>query len=232
MGKLIDQDSFNQSIPSSVEVSAYRQRQSWGQLLRGDLGFIPVVLTLVAITIYFTISTNGLFLDTGNLSNLLQQIITIGIDGLGVTLVLLLGEIDLSVAAVGTLGAVVMGILSERMGYPAWEAIPVGILAGALAGLINGIFVAILRIPTFIVTLASSIGYAGLLLHLLAGQATLIVHDPTIVAIAGSPDSFLPDIYGVGLPTLVLILYATSLVYHQILRKRYSLRTKPLLPLI
>lgn len=232
MGKIIDQDSTNQSITSSVEVSAYRQRQSWGQLLRGDLGFIPVVLTLVAITVYFTISTNGLFLDTGNLSNLLQQIITIGIDGLGVTLVLLLGEIDLSVAAVGTLGAVVMGILSERMGYPAWEAILVGILAGALAGLINGIFVAILRIPSFIVTLASSIGYAGLLLHLLAGQATLIVHDPTIVAIAGSPESFLPDIYGVGLPTLALILYASSLIYHQILRKRRSLRTKPLLQLI
>ncbi len=217
---------------SSVEVPSYIQRQSIGQLLRGDLGFFPVLLTLVVITIYFQATSNGLFLKPGNISNLLQQIIEIGIDGLGVTLVLLLGEIDLSVAAVGTLGAVVMGVLSERMGYPAWEAIAAGVLTGAVIGAVNGFFIAVLRIPSFIVTLAASIGYSGLLLHLLAGQETLSVHDSFIVAIAGSSDSFLPDILGVGLPTLALVLYAGSLLFDQMLRRRAGLRTRPILQLV
>lgn len=233
MSEIIDQKPpTSASVATSVEVPSYIQRQSLAQLLRGDLGFIPVLLTLIAITIYFAVTTNGLFLAPENLSNLLQQIITIGVDGLGVTLVLLLGEIDLSVAAVGTLSAVVMGVLSERIGVPAWEAMLIGVLAGALAGCINGIFTAILRIPSFIVTLASSIGYSGLLLYLLAGQATLIVHDPTIVSIAGSSRSFLPDIYGVGLPTIALILYAAWLVWDHVVRKQAGLRTKSLLQLI
>ncbi|HZO74735.1 MAG TPA: inner-membrane translocator [Ktedonobacteraceae bacterium] len=233
MSEIIDQKPpTSQSMATAVEVPSYIQRQTLSQLLRGDLGFIPVLLTLIAITVYFAVTTNGLFLAPENLSNLLQQIITIGVEGLGVTLVLLLGEIDLSVAAVGTLGAVAMGVLSERLGVPAWEAILAGVLVGALAGCINGVFTAILRIPSFIVTLASSISYSGLLLYLLAGQATLIVHDPTIVSIAGSSRSFLPDVYGVGLPTLALLLYAAGLVWDHVVRKRAGLRTKSLLLLI
>lgn len=225
--------SGNQAVSAaSVEVPAYIQRQSFAQLLRGDLGFIPVLLTLIVITLYFQFTTDGLFLKPANLSNLLQQIITIGIDGLGVTLVLLLGEIDLSLASVGTLGAVVMGVLSERHGLPAWQAIAAGILTGTVIGSVNGFFIAVLRIPSFIVTLATSIAYAGLLLYLLQGQATLIIHDPAIVAIAGSSDSFLPDVLGVGLPTLLLLLYAGGLILEQMTRRRRGLRTKSVLQLI
>jgi D-xylose transport system permease protein len=108
--------SGSQANVAAVEISSYRQRQTFGQLLRNDLGFVPVLLTLIAIAGYFAITTGGLFLSTGNLSNLLQQIVTTGVSSLGVTLVLLLGEIDLSVAAVGTFAAVVMGVLSERVG--------------------------------------------------------------------------------------------------------------------
>jgi len=217
---------------ASVEIPSNIQRQSLGQLLRGDLGFIPVLATFVAIVIYFQITTNGLFLLPVNISNLLQQIATTGIDALGVTLVLLLGEIDLSVASVGTFGAVVMGVLINYHGFSAWEAILCGILAGAIAGTINGLFIALLRIPSFIVTLAASIFYSGLLINLLKGQATLIIHDDTVLAIAGSSNSFLPDILGVGLPTVVLVLYALGLVFDQVARRRAGLRTKPLLRLI
>ncbi len=172
----IEQDttsSKNQpASAASVEVPSNIQKQSLGQLLRGDLGFIPVLATFVAIVIYFQITTNGLFLLPVNISNLLQQIATTGIDALGVTLVLLLGEIDLSVASVGTFGAVVMGVLINYHGFSAWEAILCGILAGA------------------------------------------------------------PDILGVGLPTVVLVLYALGLVFDQVARRRAGLRTKPLLRLI
>ncbi len=221
-----------ETLAASVEIPSYTQKQTIGQLLRGDLGSLPVLLTLIVIALYFTATTGGLFLSPTNLSNLLQQIITTGIDALGVTLVLLLGEIDLSIAAVGTFGAVVMGVLMNYHGVPAWEAILLGILAGAVAGAINGFFIAVLRIPSFIVTLAASIFYAGLLLNLLNGQATLIIQDPFVLGIAGSSTSFLPDYLGVGLPTLILVLYAVGLIVDQIARQRAGLRAKPLLQLI
>ena len=189
------------------------------------------MLTLIAITVYFAITTNGDFLLPGNISNLFQQIVTIGIDALGVALVLLLGEIDLSVAAVGTFGAGVMGVMSERIGLLPVLALVLGLLAGAAAGFINGFFIAVLRIPSFVVTLASSIFFTGALLMLLNHQETLIIHNQFIVGIAG-PGSFLPDVIGVGLPTIVLILYAIGLVIEYMARQHSDLRTRPIGQLI
>jgi D-xylose transport system permease protein len=226
MSKMINQSEAapEQSLAgASVERSEYQQRQSFGQLLRGDLGFIPVLLTLILIAVFFALTTNGLFLTPRNLSNLTLQIVEYGIDALGVTLVLLLGEIDLSVAAVGTFSAVVMGVLSARVGLPAWEAITLGLLAGAIAGLINGLLIAIVRIPAFIVTLAASIFYSGLLLNLLQGQATLILNDQSIINLA---TTYLTDLFGVGLPTLVLLIYIIGVLANNAARKRKGLRSK------
>ena len=232
MSELVDKNptpSSTNVAAATVEAPSYTQKRSFGQLLRGDLGFLPVLLTFIVIAIYFELTTNGLFLTPGNLSNLLLEITSIGVDSLAVTFVLLLGEIDLSVAVVSTFCAVIMGVLSERYGIPAIGAIVIAILAGALVGAINGFFIAILRIPSFIVTLAASIAYSGLLLTFLNGQATLIISNPFILSIAGSSRSFLPDVLGVGLPTLAVILYAASLIWEHIQRQRAGLRTKSFL---
>src|SRR5256886_13139259 len=135
---------------AAVEVPSYMPRRTLGQLLRGDLGFVPVLFTLIVVVIYFTIVTGGIFLHPENLSNLVGQIVTFGILGLGVTMVLLLGEIDLSIASVSVFCAVVMAVLAERNGVPGLVAILAGLLAGAVVGLINGFFVAVLRVPSFI----------------------------------------------------------------------------------
>ena len=210
---------------SAVEVpSTMATKRTWGQMLRGDLGFLPVLLTLIVIALFFEFTTNGLFLSPRNLSFLILQNANVALLSLGVTLVLLLGEIDLSLASVAVLSAVVMGVLSTRVGLPGWEAILVGLLVGAVAGAINGFFIAILRIPSFIVTLAASIAYAGLLLHMLNGQATLILNDPLIIGISGSPYSYLPDIWGIVLPILALLIYVGSLFYEQARRRRTGLR--------
>jgi D-xylose transport system permease protein len=214
---------------AAVEVPSSMPRRTLGQLLRTDLGFIPVMLTLVVVVIYFTITTNGVFLHPENLSNLVQQIVTFGILGLGVIMVLLLGEIDLSIAAVSVYCSVVMAVLSERTGTPAWVAILGGLLAGVVAGLINGFFVAVLRVPSFIVTLAASIFYSGLLLRLLAGQSTLIISNNFILAIAGN---FLSDYLGIGLSLIAVVLYAFSLIVSYVRRKRAGLRTISLLQVV
>ena len=217
---------------AAVEVPSYMPRRTLGQLLRGDLGFVPVLLTLIVVLIYFTITTNGVFLHPENLSNLVGQIVTFGVLGLGVTMVLLLGEIDLSIGAVSVFCSVVMAVLAERNGVPGVVAILAGLLAGALVGLINGFFVAVLRVPSFIVTLAASIFYSGLLLHLLGTQSTLIISNSLILAIAGTPQSFLPNSLGVGLPLIAVLLYAISLIVSYVRRRRAGLRTVSLLQVV
>src|SRR6266487_2426844 len=214
---------------AAVEVPSYMPRRTLGQLLRGDLGFVPVLLTLIVVVIYFTITTNGVFLHPENLSNLVGQIVTFGILGLGVTMVLLLGEIDLSIAAVSVFCSVVMAVLAERNGVPGLVAILAGLLAGAVVGLINGFFVAVLRVPSFIVTLAASIFYSGLLLTLLNGQSTLIISSSLILNIAGG---FLPTYLGIALPLIAVVLYAFSLIMSYVRRKRAGLRTMSLLQVV
>ena len=217
---------------ADVEVPSYMPRRTVGQLLRSDLGFVPVLFTLILVVIYFTIVTGGLFLKPENLSNLVGQIVTFSILGLGVIMVLLLGEIDLSIASVSVFCSVIMAVLSERNGVPALVAILAALLTGAIVGFINGFFVAVMRVPSFIVTLAASIFYSGLLLNLLAGQSTLIINSPFIVAIAGSAESFLPNYLGIGLPLIAVLLYAISLISGYVRRKRAGLRTMSLLQVV
>ena len=217
---------------ADVEVPSYMPRRTLGQLLRGDLGFVPVLFTLILVVIYFTIVTGGLFLKPENLSNLVGQIVTFGILGLGVIMVLLLGEIDLSIASVSVFCSVVMAVLSERYGMNALVAILAALLTGAIVGFINGFFVAVVRVPSFIVTLAASIFYSGLLLNLLGGQSTLIISNSFIVAIAGSAESFLPNYLGIGLPLIAVLLYAISLISGYVRRKRAGLRTMSLLQVV
>jgi len=214
----------------AVEVPAYRQRQTVGQLFRADLGFIPVLFTLIVIVIFFQVISGGLFLNSTNITNLFLQTATYGFLGLGIVLVLLLGEIDLSIAAVATFCSVIMADLSERAGAPAFVAILAALATGALVGTFNGFFVAVLRIPSFIVTLAVNIAFSGLVITLLFGQATLEIANPFINAITGSFVSYLPDYLGVGLPTLAVLLYAGYLVLNYIRRRNAGLRN-PSLPL-
>ncbi len=208
----------------AVEAPSYRQRQSLGQLLRTDLGFVPVLITLLVIVAFFEVISGGLFLSLTNITNLFLQTATYGFLGLGTILVLLLGEIDLSIAAVGTFCSVIMADLSERAGAPAFVAILAALACGALIGAINGFFVAVLRIPSFIVTLAGNIAFSGLVITLLFGQATLEIANPFINSIAGSFTSYLPDVLGVGLPTLAVLLYAGYLILNYVRRKRTGLR--------
>ena len=221
-----------QVAASSVEVPSYQARQSFGQMLRGDLGFIPVLITLLIIIILFEVLTNGLFLQPQNFTNLILQSSSLGIYSAGVVLVLLLGEIDLSAASVGVLGAIVMAVLTERQGWGAGPAIILGILTGVVFGLINGIFVAILRIPSFIVTLATFIIASGLTLVVLQGQTTQGVANPFVVGIAGTPTSYFTNFWGIGLPTVAILLYIGSLFYGYFSRKKAGLRTMSMARLI
>lgn len=218
-------DSFqNQPAHSGIgDLPAPRPKFSLQSLMRGDLGFIPVLLTLAIITLYFQITTSGVFLEARNLSNLTQQIVVISILGTAAVLVLLLGEIDLSLVAVAQTCAAIMAVLSVYQNWNAWLAILAGLLTGLVIGLLNGFFIAVLRVPSFIVTLAGSIGYAGLLLLVLGRQTTLVVRDPVIRSIA---PTYLDPVIGWGIPLVLVILYSLGVWFEQQRRKRAGLPAK------
>jgi D-xylose transport system permease protein len=146
--------------------------------------------------------------------------------------VLLLGEIDLSAAAVGMLASVVMAILAERNGMPAIPAILIGLAVGIICGFVNGFFVSVLTIPSFIVTLATFIITSGLALFLLGDQTTQGISNPTILAIAGTSKSYFTDAFGIGLPTAAVLIYVVSLFVGNNARKKAGLRTMSMTRLI
>ncbi|MHB8644970.1 MAG: sugar ABC transporter permease [Thermomicrobiales bacterium] len=188
--------------------------------LRGDLGQIPVFFTLLVVAVFFQIATGGAFLTARNLTELIGEIITIGSIALGAVLVLLIGEIDLSLAAISNLSGATMVILASRHGWDAPAALLAGLVVGAIVGAVNGFFVSVVRVPSFIVTLAGLIGYQGLLLRIMVPQTTIPLRNETLTAFA---TTYLPAYLGIGLPVLGLGVYALSLLRNRAQRQQRGL---------
>jgi D-xylose transport system permease protein len=131
----------------------------------GESGALPVLIGLVAIVIYFQ-ARNSLFLSPGNLVNLLIQGAPYIILGMAEVFVLLLGEIDLAVGYTGAVAAVITAW--SVFGVPWWLAIILGLATGAFIGLIFGLLITRLRLPSFVVTLAGLLGLEGVMIVLVA----------------------------------------------------------------
>jgi D-xylose transport system permease protein len=154
-------------------------------LSQWNIGALPVLLGLILIAAIFQVA-NPNFLTPLNLTNLMVQISAVGTISVGVVLVLLLGEIDLSIGAVSGLCAGIMAVLSVKSGLAAPIAIGAGILAGAMIGLLQGFWTAKLGVPSFVVTLAGLLGWQGALLYILGSTGTVNLTDPLIIGIANS----------------------------------------------
>ena len=155
------------------------------RLRSGDVGGLPVILGLALIWLIFWY-LNPNFLTGRNLTNLVLQITSMGTIAVGLVLVLLLGEIDLSVGAVSGVAAAVMAIVNVQHGLPALVAIGAAILVGLAIGLGQGFWFTFLRIPSFVVTLAGLLAWQGVLLLVLGQTGTVNVYDPTIVGLTGT----------------------------------------------
>jgi D-xylose transport system permease protein len=153
----------------------------WG----APIGLLLIWVVLAAI--------NPRFLSAVNLTNLVLQIVAVGTIAVGVVLVLLIREIDLSVGAVSGFGAAVVAVLSTRYGLDAPLAIVCGLFAGAAAGAIHGLLVTRIGIPSLVVTLAGLLSWQGGLLFVLGDTGTVNLSDPGLIAIAGS---FVPAVGG------------------------------------
>lgn len=151
---------------------AERTRQVLGRARAGDLGTWPIAAVLLLIWLVFQ-AFNSNFLTSDNLVNLMLQSAASGILALGVVLVLMIGQIDLSVGAVSGLGAALVAVSTMRLGLPLALAALLTLAAGAAIGLAYGYLSARLGIPTFVMTLAGLLVALGLQLKVLGTSGTV-----------------------------------------------------------
>lgn len=156
----------------------------WRRISSGEVGSLPVILGLVLIWAVFDF-LNPNFLSPRNLTNLTVQITDIGIVSTGIVLVLLLGEIDLSVGSVYGLGSAVMAVLNVKHGWSAVPAVAAGVLTGTLIGTLHGFWFTRFRIPSFVVTLAGLLAWLGAQLLVLGETGTINIYDKSIDQLAG-----------------------------------------------
>jgi len=142
-------------------------------------------LALAAIWVTMT-ALNPRFMSAVNLTNLTLQIVAVGAIAVAVVLVLLIGEIDLSVGAVSGFGAAVVAVLSVKAGWPAAPAILSGLATGACVGLLHALMVTRVGVPSFVVTLAGLLTWQGALLLVLGDTGTVNINDTGLVGIAGT----------------------------------------------
>jgi D-xylose transport system permease protein len=159
-------------IVTRGDASAELLADSMGEYLRillrrirsGESGALPVIVGLIVIVIFFQ-AKNSLFLSAGNLVNLIAQSAFIITLGMAEIFVLLLGDIDLAAGFTAACAAVV-ALWMLALGDPWWAAVLVALAGAAAYGALQGIIIAKLRLPSFVVTLAGQLGLSGLLLYL------------------------------------------------------------------
>jgi D-xylose transport system permease protein len=139
----------------------------WTRVRNGESGALPVILGLAVIVVYFQ-ARSSLFLSAGNLVNLIEQAAWIVTLGMAEVFVLLLGEIDLSIGYTSVIGAVFTCWLLVPPDPAPWPlAVLVGLAFPALFGLVEGVIITWLRLPSFVVTLAGQLAGLGILLSII-----------------------------------------------------------------
>jgi len=183
-----------------------------GRSVVGLLRSYGTALALVALIVFFSIASDK-FGSGGNLRNVLLQIAPLLIVALGITVPMTAGDYDLSVGANASLvGMLCTGMLSHGVVDSVPLAILIGVLVGGLIGLVNGVLVAVVGLPSLIATLA--------MMSVLQGANTAYTNGLSIFQ--GIPDSFI-NITASGIayiPTLVVIAILASLATYLLLHRR------------
>jgi D-xylose transport system permease protein len=199
----------------------------------GDLGSLPLIIGLALIIIVFGLAEE-VFITPRNFTNLLLQMAGIATIAIGVVFVLLIAEIDLSVAYVSGVAGVVMTLLlrPDDPGWSWYTAILVSLLITTVIGFITGVIVTKAGVPSFVVTLAGLLVYSGVVLTLTteaSNSGTIRIQDDTVVDIAGS---FLSDGLGWLLGIGSVAVFAAVQLRTALSRRSRGLQTKPVVLVI
>jgi len=194
------------AAPEAAGAVATSPRDMLRRFLQGDLASLRVILAIAVIWVVFQLE-NDRFLSATNLTNLFLQITAVGLISVGVVLVLLLGEIDLSIGAVSGLCAAVMAVLNVKHGWGVVPSIGMGVLSGLAIGFAQGFLFTQFRIPSFVVTLAGLLTWQGALLLVLGKTGTVNLTNTGITDLA---NTFYGDAVGWIFAAVVIALYALA----------------------
>ena len=195
-----------------------------GRLRGGELGMIPVIVGLVVIAIVFQIN-EPTFLSSRNLVSITQFAAPVGVISRTVVLVLLLGEIDLSVGSVSGFAAASMAVLIDSRGWGLLPALVVGILVGTAVGLLYSFLYTKIGVPSFVFSLAGLLAFQGALLYVLGDKGTVVLPQDSALR-SFARDKFLTDTQAYVLLVVIVAVYvAVSLL--TINRRRAAGLTPP-----
>ncbi|WP_281255327.1 multiple monosaccharide ABC transporter permease [Cystobacter ferrugineus] len=172
--------------------TAPRPLPSMGSFLKAHFRDYGMLLALLAIMLFFQVSTGGTLLKPLNLTNLVLQNSYIVIMALGMLLVIVSGHIDLSVGSVVGFVGGLAAVLMVQYDLPFLPTMGLCLAVGGLIGGIQGYWVAYMRVPSFIVTLAGMLVFRGLQLALLGGRSV----GPFSAGFQKLSSGFIPDVFG------------------------------------
>jgi D-xylose transport system permease protein len=194
--------SDERETPLSPRGAGQMLRDLGRKMAQGEAGPLLVLVMVAAIWTFFQFQ-NDRFLSPGNLTNLALQQAAVATISIGVVLILLLGEIDLSVAAVSGFCASVMAVLIVNSQVPPALAALAAVGLGAVVGLFNGFMITRFRIPSFVVTLAGSLTLVGLQLYVLGQTGTINLADSFVTRLTST---FLPPLTGWAVAGVAIVL--------------------------
>jgi len=212
----------------SVDIDAPPRENFLRRFVQGDLGELRVIIGLAVIWAIFQIQEDR-FLTATNLTNLVLQITGVALISVGIVLILLLGEIDLSVGAVSGVCAAIMAVLNVKHGWSPYTAIAAGVLAGTAIGLFQGFIFTRFGVPSFVVTLAGLLAWQGALLEVLGKTGTINITDEKVVGLTGT---FYSDAVGWTLAIVGIAAFAGIGLMGRQRRIGAGLPAKPLSQLV
>jgi putative multiple sugar transport system permease protein len=182
-----------------------------GNVFRKNIRDYGMYIALVTIFIFFIITTGGRFILPRNMFNLIQQTGYIAVMAVGMTLIIVIRHIDLSVGSIAGFVGAILAVLVVTFNLPVILAIPIVLAIGLLAGLLSGYLVAKIGIPAFVATLGGMFAYKGLIFNTLQSTGTLGINDPIIKAIGSGTIPSIAIIGGFHLLTIILGVVAIVL---------------------
>ncbi len=189
------------SLPGEVAPA----RPLAGLLAPGRLKLLPMIVVLLVVWAVLQGLTGGLFLSARNLTNLSGQVAVTAMLTAGAVVVMVPGFIDLSLGATVAASAVVAALVSTNFGFGFWPTVAATMGFGLLVGVWHAFWIAWMRVPAFIVTLASLLAIRGL--SLVITNAETIPPDPSLLVISDA--SLSPTL---SIVVLVLFWAAFSLL--------------------
>ena len=182
------------------------------ELLKNNVKSYMMYFALVIIMLVFQIWSGGKFFRASNITNLFNQAAYVGVLAIGMTLILILKHIDLSVGYVAGFTGALAAILMQSYGVNEWLAILIVMVVGLVIGLYQGLTVTRLGVPAFVVTLAGMFIFRGLLSRTLAESGTVVVNQKGFLALC---NGFIPDVpnkTGIHLVTMAVGILGVIIV--------------------